>query len=124
MVPFPGSLLKSIVPPRSSIVFFTIASPRPIPSVFVEKFGWQFRVRDKVIQTENDYDKEVFNGDIGQVEKIDPVEREVTVTAHRLLRQLEQSLNVEPFNATDIPILSEDQVAISGVERRRRVQPL
>ena len=45
----------------------------------VQKFGWQFRVRDKVIQTENDYDKEVFNGDIGQVAKIDPVEREVTV---------------------------------------------
>ena len=45
----------------------------------VEKFGWQFRIRDKVIQTENDYDKEVFNGDIGQVVKIDPVEREVTV---------------------------------------------
>jgi exodeoxyribonuclease V alpha subunit len=46
---------------------------------FVEKFGWQFRVRDKVIQTENDYDKEVFNGDIGQVVRIDPVEREVAV---------------------------------------------
>jgi exodeoxyribonuclease V alpha subunit len=46
----------------------------------VEKFGWQFRPRDKVIQTENDYDKEVFNGDIGQVVKIDPVEREVTVS--------------------------------------------
>lgn len=45
----------------------------------VEKFGWQFRVRDKVIQTENDYDKEVFNGDIGQIVKIDPVEGEVTV---------------------------------------------
>lgn len=45
----------------------------------VEKFGWQFRPRDKVIQTENDYDKDVFNGDIGQVVKIDPVEREVTV---------------------------------------------
>ena len=45
----------------------------------VEKFGWQFRVRDKVIQTENDYDKDVFNGDIGQIAKIDPVEREVTV---------------------------------------------
>jgi exodeoxyribonuclease V alpha subunit len=45
----------------------------------VEKFGWQFRVRDKVIQTENDYDKEVFNGDIGQILKIDPMEREVTV---------------------------------------------
>jgi exodeoxyribonuclease V alpha subunit len=45
----------------------------------VEKFGWQFRLRDKVIQTENDYDKEVFNGDIGQISKIDPVEGELTV---------------------------------------------
>jgi exodeoxyribonuclease V alpha subunit len=45
----------------------------------VEKFGWQFRPRDKVIQTENDYDKDVFNGDIGQVLKIDPVEHEVTI---------------------------------------------
>ena len=45
----------------------------------VEKFGWQFRVRDKVIQTENDYDKDVFNGDIGQVVRIDPVEREVAI---------------------------------------------
>jgi exodeoxyribonuclease V alpha subunit len=45
----------------------------------VEKFGWQFRVRDKLIQTENNYDKEVFNGDIGQIVKIDPVGREVTV---------------------------------------------
>jgi len=46
---------------------------------FVEKFGWQYRIRDKVIQTENDYDKEVFNGDIGQIAKIDPAERELTV---------------------------------------------
>ncbi|MDR3378041.1 MAG: ATP-dependent RecD-like DNA helicase [Verrucomicrobiae bacterium] len=45
----------------------------------VEKFGWQFRPRDKVIQTQNDYDKDVFNGDIGQLMKIDPVEKEVTI---------------------------------------------
>jgi exodeoxyribonuclease V alpha subunit len=45
----------------------------------VERFGWQFRVRDKVIQTENDYDKAVFNGDIGQVLHINPVEQELTV---------------------------------------------
>ena len=45
----------------------------------VEKFGWVFRPRDKVIQTENDYDKDVFNGDIGQIVKIDPVEREVVI---------------------------------------------
>jgi exodeoxyribonuclease V alpha subunit len=45
----------------------------------VQRFGWLFRPRDKVIQTENDYDKEVFNGDIGQITMIDPEEREVTV---------------------------------------------
>jgi hypothetical protein len=32
-----------------------------------ERFGWQFRMRDKVIQTENDYDNDVFNGDIGEI---------------------------------------------------------
>lgn len=52
--------------------------PRPSEPI-VEKFGWQFRVRDKIIQTENNYDKDVFNGDIGQIVKIDPVEHEVTV---------------------------------------------
>jgi len=45
----------------------------------VERFGCRFQIRDKVIQTENDYDKEVFNGDIGIVEGIDPVEHEVTI---------------------------------------------
>jgi len=31
----------------------------------VVEFGWRFQMRDKVIQTENDYDKDFFNGDIG-----------------------------------------------------------
>lgn len=30
-----------------------------------------FRLRDKVIQTVNDYDKDVYNGDIGRVERLD-----------------------------------------------------
>ncbi len=52
--------------------------PRPdAPSV--QKFGWQFRVGDKVIQTENDYDKDVFNGDIGLVTRVDLFERELVV---------------------------------------------
>jgi exodeoxyribonuclease V alpha subunit len=45
----------------------------------VEKFGAQFRIGDKVIQTENNYDKEVFNGDIGQISRIEPNDREVAV---------------------------------------------
>lgn len=51
---------------------------RPDEAV-VEKFGWRFRVRDKVLQTENDYEKEVFNGDIGEVVRIDGEEREMVV---------------------------------------------
>jgi exodeoxyribonuclease V alpha subunit len=51
---------------------------RPEEAV-ADKFGWQFRFRDKVIQTENNYDKEVFNGDIGQITRIDPLENEVAV---------------------------------------------
>ncbi len=36
-------------------------------------------MRDKVIQTENDYDKDVFKGDIGTIEYIDTAEHEVTI---------------------------------------------
>ena len=45
----------------------------------VEKFGWRFQIRDKVIQTENNYEKEVFNGDVGTIEQIDPIEHEVAI---------------------------------------------
>ncbi|MDX1383072.1 MAG: ATP-dependent RecD-like DNA helicase [Thermoanaerobaculia bacterium] len=37
----------------------------------VTRFGQTFRPGDKVMQTENDYDKEVFNGDVGFVESLD-----------------------------------------------------
>ena len=45
----------------------------------VERFGYSYRVGDKVIQTENDYDKDVFNGDIGFISEIDPDAQEVTI---------------------------------------------
>ncbi len=38
----------------------------------VQRFGATFRPGDKVMQVENDYDKEVFNGDIGFVQRLDP----------------------------------------------------
>ena len=37
----------------------------------VERFGWIFGPGDKVMQVENDYAKEVFNGDLGLVKAID-----------------------------------------------------
>ena len=33
----------------------------------VERFGWTFCPGDKVMQVENDYDREVYNGDLGIV---------------------------------------------------------
>jgi exodeoxyribonuclease V alpha subunit len=40
----------------------------------VTRFGWTYAPGDKVIQTVNNYDKEVFNGDIGRVARIDEEE--------------------------------------------------
>jgi exodeoxyribonuclease V alpha subunit len=37
----------------------------------VERFGWTFAPGDKVMQIENDYDKEVYNGDIGTIDNVD-----------------------------------------------------
>jgi exodeoxyribonuclease V alpha subunit len=45
----------------------------------VERFGWTFAPGDKVMQIENDYDKDVYNGDIGMIEDVDLDEGEVTV---------------------------------------------
>ena len=43
------------------------------------RFGSTYAPGDKVIQTVNDYDKEVFNGDIGRIARIDPEEGTLTV---------------------------------------------
>src|SRR4051812_3117264 len=43
----------------------------PPGEVRVERFGWTFGPGDKVMQVVNDYDKEVFNGDLGLVRRID-----------------------------------------------------
>jgi exodeoxyribonuclease V alpha subunit len=45
----------------------------------VERFGFTYRVGDKVMQVENNYNREVFNGDIGFIDKIDHEEGEVTI---------------------------------------------
>ncbi len=45
----------------------------------VQRFGWTFRVGDKVMQLVNDYDKDVFNGDIGRIASIDEQEQEIRI---------------------------------------------
>jgi len=41
--------------------------------------GRVFRTGDRVMQLRNNYDKEVFNGDLGRIAGIDPLEQEVVV---------------------------------------------
>ena len=51
----------------------------PVDAVFIERFGFTYRVGDKVMQTENDYGKDVFNGDVGYVRRIDPDAQELVI---------------------------------------------
>jgi exodeoxyribonuclease V alpha subunit len=45
----------------------------------IERFGSTYRVGDKVMQIVNDYDKDVFNGDIGYVTGLDMDANEITM---------------------------------------------
>jgi exodeoxyribonuclease V alpha subunit len=56
------------------------AALNPSGETKVERFGWTFAPGDKVMQIENDYDKEVYNGDIGYVEGVDVDEGELTAS--------------------------------------------
>ena len=47
--------------------------------IFLSRGGRQYRLHDKVMQIRNNYDKEVFNGDIGTICQVDMEERELTV---------------------------------------------
>ncbi len=42
-------------------------------------YGQVFRTGDKLMQTQNNYEKEVYNGDIGYLFAIDPVEQTLTI---------------------------------------------
>ncbi|WP_316354089.1 SF1B family DNA helicase RecD2 [Candidatus Trichorickettsia mobilis] len=45
----------------------------------IVKFGQIFSLGDKIMQTENNYDKETYNGDIGIINNINEQEQEVTI---------------------------------------------
>lgn len=51
----------------------------PAPPRFIQRFGVRYGIGDKVIQTANNYDLEIFNGDIGFIFDIDSEEEVVLV---------------------------------------------
>ncbi|MBN2125058.1 MAG: ATP-dependent RecD-like DNA helicase [Deltaproteobacteria bacterium] len=46
----------------------------------IERGARNFKINDKVMQIKNNYDKEVFNGDIGRIAGIDPENQEVVIS--------------------------------------------
>ena len=57
----------------------TALNPQRQDQPAVERFGFTYRVGDKVMQIQNDYEKDAFNGDIGFVSAIDTDESEVLI---------------------------------------------
>src|SRR5688572_425421 len=45
----------------------------------ITRFGWTYAPGDKVLQTINNYDKDVYNGDIGRVAQVDLEEGQVEI---------------------------------------------
>ena len=56
-----------------------------------------FRINDKVMQIKNNYDKEVFNGDIGKIKRIDLGNREVLIGGRALTRFVQSEVDGHQF---------------------------
>jgi exodeoxyribonuclease V alpha subunit len=55
----------------------------PDPVEQVERFGWRFAPGDKVMQIANDYEKKVFNDDVGAIDAIVSDNCELSVLPHQ-----------------------------------------
>ena len=79
-------------------------NPQRADRAEVERFGTKFRVGDKVLQTRNNYDKDVFNGDIGRIMAIDVEERQVGIEfdGRRAVYEFNELDEVEPAYAISI----------------------
>ena len=101
--------------------------------IFLRRGGTQYRLKDKVMQIRNDYDKEVFNGDIGTITKVDVEEREVVydvteldelalayaVTIHKS-QGSEYPIVVMPFTMSHFVMLQRN-LLYTGVTRAKKI---
>ena len=80
------------------------AALNPASQTRIERFGWTFAPGDKVMQVENDYDKDVYNGDIGFIASIDLAmgELEVDFDGRAVAYTLRELDTLVPAYATTI----------------------
>ena len=69
----------------------------------LDYYGRKFRIGDRVMQIKNNYEKDVFNGDIGFVENVDSLKEEIHVRFDRLIIYKKKDLD-ELFHAYAITI--------------------
>ena len=72
------SLQEALNPPEHDI-FMRGRGKNTVPKECLRRSGYAFRADDKVMQIKNNYDKEVFNGDIGIIESVNETDRTLKV---------------------------------------------
>ena len=72
------ALQESLNPPEHEI-FMRGRGAVTVPKDCLRRSGFAFRADDKVMQIKNNYDKEVFNGDIGIIESVNAEDRTLKV---------------------------------------------
>ena len=77
----------------------TALNPPHTDTPSVERFGYTYRIGDKVMQIANNYDKDTFNGDIGFIKEIDTEEAEALI-------DFDGRDVVYPFNEMDEIVLA------------------
>lgn len=72
------SLQEALNPPEHDI-FMRGRGKVTMPKESLRRSGYAFRADDKVMQIKNNYDKEVFNGDIGIIESVNETDKTLKV---------------------------------------------
>ena len=71
--------LQEALNPTEQEIFMRGRGAVMMPKDTLRRSGFAFRAEDKVMQIKNNYDKEVFNGDIGIIESVDAEDRTLKV---------------------------------------------
>ena len=71
--------LQEALNPVDEEIFMRGRGKVMMPKPCLRRSGFCFRAEDKVMQIKNNYDKEVFNGDIGIIESVDDTDRTLVV---------------------------------------------
>ena len=71
--------LQEALNPAEHEIFTRGRGKVTVPKECLRRSGYAFRADDKVMQIKNNYDKEVFNGDIGIIESVNETDRTLKV---------------------------------------------